>query len=490
MGGDPVIILSSDETSQALIDVDASVAQGTSITIVVSTSPALPVKVVDNVVATVSRVIIGVGATPTIYINENDQQSGQLSLSESVAGQFKDAADVLGQNWFGLCQLSGETYTRAPFAVVTVGDLKLRDGAAAATSVKGTLFSNGSQSCVKWQVWTKSTVASTIEICGSDAAGVVLPSGAANGPRLSVPGWTAPGPTLTQVNVGTEAEVNSNQVKQTIATNAVRAYRNQPVVAAVSQTVIARGAVRAPLGNVTITETQAGQLKAGEGIELCLEDLATPAGRNDVARFKFGNTADNPIVSTNTASGLLAVFDGFDKNQSCFYVDVVQQATGSLGVITISNMWVFVLGDAPTAALLLNVEGNDNCECSTSAQYFNQVVSPARVGNVVAGTATSRLGVTQVGAFTTSTKVAKVTKYITFRFDFGVAAAGQRVEIWGATKTGNDWTGFAKVTARTANASGVVYYYIRQNAATWKSYRAMWAGTGALTPARQGRWIP
>jgi hypothetical protein len=74
--------------------------------------------------------------------------------------------------------------------------------------------------------------------------------------------------------------------------------------------------------------------------------------------------------------------------------------------------------------------------------------------------------------------------------DFGVAAAGKRVEIWGATKTGNDWSAFTKVTARIANASGVVYYYIRQNSATWKSYRGFFVDGGAWTPARQARWIP
>lgn len=481
----PVLVLSTTESSQALVDVDASVAQGTSVTIDVTTSPAVPVKVTDNVVATVSRVIIGVGATPTIYINENDQQSGMLTLSESVAGQFKDASDVTGQNWFGLCQLTGETYTRAPFAVVTVGDLKLRSGAAAATTVLGQLFSGpGGISCVKWQVWSKSTVASTIEIRGSDSAGVVLPSGATNGPRLSVPGTLAPGSTQTQVNVGTEAQVNANSVKQTIATNAVRAFRNQPIVAAVNKPIVARGSTRAALGSITITETQAGQFKATEEIELCILSLATPAGNNAVATFTSGNTADNPVVSTNTASGLLAHVDTSTIGGSCFSIIVDQQATGTLGVITISNMIVSVLGDAPFADLLVEVESFD-----AGVKIF-QTVAPARIGNPIAGTNASRLGATQLGAFTTATKVQTVGKYITFRLDFGVGAAGQRVEIWGATKTGNDWSGFARVTTRIANASGVVYYYIRQSSATWKSYRGYWVGGGAWTPARQGRWVP
>jgi len=484
----PAIVLSSVESAQAFVDLDASVPQGTAIGINVTTSPVLPVKVTDNVVATVSRVIIGVGATPTIYINENDQPSGQLTLTESVAGQFKDAADVVGQNWFGLCQLTGETYTRAPWAVVTAGDLKLRSGAAAATTVIGTLFSGpGGISCVKWQVWSKSTVASTIELRGSDAAGVVLPSGATNGPRLSVPGTLAPGSTQTQINVGTEAQVNLNTVKQTIATNAVRAFRNQPVVAAVSVPIVPKGSTNSLLGCLTITETQAGQFKALENITVTILPRSSLGvafqARQDIF-VKQGVTADLPVITTNTASGLLTGSATVINANTAFTFQVTQQATGTLGVITICNIHVISLADALNGAILVRVTS------TTAGQAIDQTVSNGTIGNPVAGKAASRLGVTQVGAFTNATKVAKTGKYITFRFDFGTAAAGGRVEIWGATKTGNDWTAFTKVTARTANASGVVYYYIRQNSATWKSYRGYWAAGGTWTPARQGRWVP
>ncbi|MBI3749063.1 MAG: hypothetical protein HY262_09510 [Chloroflexi bacterium] len=43
---------------------------------------------------------------------------------------------------------------------------------------------------------------------------------------------------------------------------------------------------------------------------------------------------------------------------------------------------------------------------------------------------------------------------------------------------------------RVANASGVVYYYIRQSSATWKSYRANNVSGGTWTQSRQARWIP
>ena len=248
--------------------------------------------------------------------------------------------------------------------------------------------------------------------------------------------------------------------------------------------MIVRGSTRAALGNITITETQAGQFKATENIRFCIQGLATPAGNNDVAMFKGGNTADNPVVSTNTASGLLATVNTSSSLSQCFSITVNQQATGTLGVITLSNMWVLVLGDAPAANVLVRVNS------TVAGVTIDQVVSPARIGNPLAGTASSRLGVTQVGAFTTSTKVARVNRYVTFRFDFGIAAAGKNVSIYAATKTGNDWSGFAKVTGRTANASGVVYYHIRKSAAAWGSFRAYWSGGGAWTPARQARWIP
>jgi hypothetical protein len=462
------------------LDATASVPAGTAVHAVVTTSPTKAVNVTSNTIAIVSRIIVGVASQPTIYINENDQSTGQLSLTETGAGFF--TAGPGPTNNFGICVTSGESFTRAPWAVVTAGDLKLFSGLVGAAQAKGTLYA--SNTCARWSVFSASTVASTIEIRGTDAADVVLASGALNGPRVNVPSGLAPGPLLANVVIGTLAEVSAGLVVQTTVSNAVRAFRNQPLVAAVSQTVISRGSTRAPLGNITITETQAGQFKFGEVIELCILSLATPAGNNAVATFTSGNTNDNPIVGTNTATGLLAHLNAGSVGGSCFDITVDQQAVGTLGVITISNMWVSVLGDAPFANLLVEVES------FTAGVKIFQTVSPARIGNPVAGTAATRLGVTQVGAFTTSTKVAKVGKYVTYRFDFGVSAAGAAVQIWGATKTGNDWSGFAVVTTRTANASGVVYYYIRQNAATWKSYRGKWVSANSFTPARQARWIP
>jgi hypothetical protein len=469
------------------LDIAASVVQGTNIGLNVTTSPVIPIVVNGNTIARVGRVLVGVSAQPTIYINENDQQSGMIVLTETSAGVL---TDTVGANYFGLCLTDSEntSFTRAPWAVVTAGDLKIRSGVVGATTVQGTIVPGTDNQCVSWIVFTDSTVASVVEIRGSDAANVVLPSGQTNGPRFSVQADAIPGNVLVRVLNGSQANVengdDSTLALVTTVTNAIRAFRNQPVVAAVNQVVLPPGTTNGVLGNITITETQAGQFKATDSCEVTILVSSQPAGDNQVVRFVGGLTANVPIVTTNGASGLLVggVTD-FEANDADFTFAVTQQAVGSLGVITISNMHVSVLGDAAATIVQVRVE------CDGPGVQINQVVSPARVGNPVAGTAATRLGVTQVGAFTTSTKVQTTGKYVTYRLDFGVGAAGQAVQIWGATKTGNDWSGFALVTTRTANASGVVYYYIRQNAATWKSYRGKWVGAGSFTPARQARWV-
>jgi hypothetical protein len=377
---------------------------------------------------------------------------------------------------------SGESFTRAPWAVVTTGDLKLFSGVVGATQAKGTLFA--SNTCARWSVFSASTVASTIEIRGTDAADVVLPSGSLNGPRFNVPAGLTPGATLIEVSIGTLAEVLVGDVLQTTVSNAFRAFRNQPVVAAVNQVVLSAGTTNGVLGNITITETQAGQFKAGDTCNVEIEEGANPAGNAQVVQFLSGLTSDRPVVGTNTASGLLVgAVTGIDEDE--FDFAITQQAVGTLGVITISNMHVRVLGDALNQTVLLTVD----CNPTGGGVDILQTVSPARIGNPVTGTNATRLGVTQIGSFTVSTKVPDVGNYVTYRMDFGVGAAGKIVQIWGATKTGNDWSAFTVVTARRANASGVVYYHIRHNSATWRSYRGFYSDGGVWTPARQARWL-
>ncbi len=113
----------------------------------------------------------------------------------------------------------------------------------------------------------------------------------------------------------------------------------------------------------------------------------------------------------------------------------------------------------------------------------------ANVGTTLPGTGTnaSALGVTNSGPFDTTTKVAGLSKYVTFKLSFGSGAAGQTVTILRATKTGTTWSAFTAVTSRIADGSGNVYYYVRSSSAAWLSFQGKL--TTVLTPARQARWL-
>jgi hypothetical protein len=486
-------------------DVAASVPIGTHVDLAgsISTGKVIDPASVNN--AVVGRIIVGIGATPTVYIGENNQASGLITLTESGPAFFTDGSG--SNNVFALCLTTDEQFTLAPWAIVTgpaTGALTLREGAGASPDniVLGTLTTNASgSSCAYWTVWTKSTAASTIEIRATDPAAATgpLPTGPNNGPRYSVgaPGTdSAPGTVQVGIFTGTLAgiQASADSGAGSLVINAVRAFRSGVNVVALSQPTIGRGVTNATLGTITVTETLAGQFKLGQDICVVIEPRSTNFFIQDTF-LKVATTNDLPIVTSNLASGLAVgtvspdcteEFVGANLTNS-FGFSITQQAFGpTLGVLTISNVHVATTADAVFGNVLVSVRGDTD----GGATAFQSIVSPAKIGAGVAGTATTRLGVTQVGAFTTSTKVQKVGKYVTYRFDFGVAAALQHVDIWGATKTGNDWSAFAKVTGRVANASGVVYYYIRQGSATWKSYRATVTGSGTLTPARQARWIP
>jgi hypothetical protein len=483
--------------SNIKLDVASTVAAGTAVNVTVTGAGAVLIN--NQTIAYVARVIVGVAAQPTIYINYNDQASGQLSLTEQGAGFFTDGSVINPNNVFGLCITTDETFTRAPWAVVTVGDLKLLSGLVGATSVQGTLFNGGK--CAYWTVYSASTVASTIEIRGSDASNAVLPSGATNGPRYSVPN-TTPGATLVNILVGSNATVLAQNGVVSKVSNAVRAFKSGVTVTALSQPTIPAGTADSLGGNIQISETLNGQFKQDEEICVVVLPRASNALRTQDTFLKSANTNDLPIITTNGATGLLVdsvATRGCSDRQSEFSIlfgtpadttnsfsfSIQQQAFGTLGQITISNIHFITTADAPAGAVLLGVAAID-----TAGVEFQSIVSNAKIGSQLAGTAATRLGVTQVGAFTTSTKVQKVHKYVTYRFDFGVGAAGQTFKIWGAKKTGNDWSAFSVVTSRVANASGVVYYYIRSSSPAWWSFRAQWGGGGVMTPARQAHFIP
>jgi hypothetical protein len=480
--------------SSILYDVASTVPAGTFISVGIATSPAKSVSPASRTNAVVFRGIAAVSATtPTVYIGENNQAAGLISFTENAAGFFTDGTG--SNNTFEICPFGVTyTFTTAPWAKVTggvvAGNLILREGAGASPDniVQGVSSGGG---CYSWTVFTKSTTASTVQIGNSDFT---------SGPLINVGVNQPPGAVMVDLFIGSSAL--DTQLAATVQfANAV--FRNSVTVTALAQPAIPKGATGAAAGSIQIAETGLGQLKNGEYLcfEILPRALTTGTGTIQDTFLSSLNTASLPIATTS-GSGLLvgsvianptvaqcgAAAGGSPSTFTTrFAFQVGQQSIAGDGKVIVSNINYTTTADAANGPVLVRVSGVGGVP--TSVQ-FQSTVSNAKIGTGIAGTNATRLGVTQTGAFTISTKVAKVGKYVTYRFDFGVAAAGQIFQIWGATKTGNDWSAFTAVTSRRANASGVVYYYIRQNSATWKSYRASWAGGGVLTLARQSRWIP
>jgi len=483
--------------SNISLDVASSVAPGTSVNVAISGSPAINVSVTANTIAIVSRVIIGVAATPTIWINYNDQSTGTISLTEQGAGFF--TAGLGGNNTFGLCLATGESFTRAPYAVVTVGDLKLLNGVVGGTSVLGTLMMDpdADAPCAYWTVYSASTVASTIEIRGSDSTGAVLPSGPNNGPRVSVPNNLQPGPTQMAINVGPLANMGEDNEGAFVGlvTNAIRAYKSGIVVTALSQPFIAPGTT-GPAGNITIAETLNGQLQAGEVIECRILSPAT--NENQQTYLATATSNGLPIVSTNLATGLSAHLS--DWWSTGFDITIDQQAFApGLGVITVSNLNYTNVAGAITGPVTVECFRTTNnlglptqfaprISISSGGVDFDSFISNAVIGTAptLSIGALSALGVPpNQGSWSIATKLPARGQYVTWRFSGAVA--GQNVQIWIAKKnSAGGWSAFSLLTSRTADASGNAYFHWRYSAAAWVSVRA-YAG-GAWSPARQAHW--
>ena len=142
-------------------------------------------------------------ATPVVVIGQGSQPSGTVVLHEAYAGAIHSSAV---ENLIVMCYGPTGTLAGTQYLVVTAGDLRLRNPsnplvpatpAAPGTPVQAYMQTGPDGAvCATWIVWSHSTVASTLEIRGSDSSGGMLGLGPTNGPLLDIPGSAAPGPTV------------------------------------------------------------------------------------------------------------------------------------------------------------------------------------------------------------------------------------------------------------------------------------------------------
>jgi hypothetical protein len=137
-----------------------------------------------------------------------------------------------------------------------------------------------------------------------------------------------------------------------------------------------------------------------------------------------------------------------------------------------------------TATALVTVTG---ITASKSASL--NIGVPASVTTL--GSTASTLGVAPPGGtWSTSTKVAKVGSFITWRFAAGVANAGKTIGVFLQTKDANGvWSAPTRFSARVADSSGNAYFSWRATSAMWVSIRGG-LGDARSTPPVQGRWTP
>ena len=84
--------------------------------------------------------------------------------------------------------------------------------------------------------------------------------------------------------------------------------------------------------------------------------------------------------------------------------------------------------------------------------------------------------------------MAKLGKYVTWKFSGGSALVGKSVQIWVATKnSAGKWSAFKHLTARTVDTSGNAYFWWRTSSKAWISVRAGYLTT--LSVATQARWL-
>jgi hypothetical protein len=483
-------------------DLASTVTNGTNISVTLTTT-AGPVSPTSTVNAQVGRIFTATaGSVPNVYIGQNGQKTGLITVKEVAAGSFTAGAGPINQLTLCLNESDVTWYTGVPpYAEVVggtaAGNLILRDGNAASTTniVAGTLTSN---SCYTWTVWTASTTASTIIIGGDNTFTF--------GPYVSLSQYTVPGP----LNAKLYADSSANPLYGPNVTVQIanKIFQNSVVVTALSQPYVAPGSGDALVGSLQISETAMGQLKPYEHICVVVLPRSTNGLRTQDTLINWLTTANVPVA---TASNGVTI-DSVNLDSSCVYqsqvggpsqpntifpylplptgytnafsFNITQQSTTGNGMVTINNIHYSVTADAPKGPVQVEVFGFG---AGNTQVQFDSTVSNAIVGTVQPTflDASSATGVTTTNsAFSLSTKVVKKGSYVTVMIKTTPALGGAHVGIYIAKKGPNGvWSKFSPHTGRIANGSGVVYYYYKAGSVAWLSIRGYFTGSGTQAAA-------
>jgi hypothetical protein len=448
------------------MDVALTVPNGTPVNVAVTVSRAGVVVLESPVtVAIVGFVTVGAAAVPTVWIGHNDQATGMITLTESAAG-------VIGTDqWIEVCLESAENWSvgRNFWAVVTAGNLRLNAAGLPVSQARMTL----SGGCLEVQVYSASTVASTIQIRDGTATAPLAAAPTA-GPKVNVGLWQTPGPTWVHVYA------NGDRIAENLVI-AVRAYTGTPTARAHAQLPVLRGVINQLTGDITFTEGAPNQFGNYWWLEMCLVRPAVP----DTHSYLWSNPvgANAPVVTTNSAvSGLIAIFRPDAWSDRCINLEVLDSGLSGLGTITISNLRLDVKKDAPLGAVFVRVRAVDHWNWTANGPgpgTLVATVSPATVieKRTLSIRAVSALGRDPaVGFNTRSPKVQVANRWVTWRFSGGDTLANQRVNVLVAHRIRGAWTGPRYLRSAWADANGIVTVMLRRPAGTVLNVRIQWPG--------------
>ncbi len=456
-------------------DVALGVANGTVVDLGVTVSRAGVVVLGSPVtIAVVGFVTAGSTAAPTVYIGQNDQSTGMVTLKESAAGSISDGSNL------EVCLQTDESWAvgRYFWAVVTSGDLKFNVAGLPASQAKMTIDGD----CLDVLPYTASGTASTIEIRDGTSTAPAASAPTA-GPKVNVPNWMVPGQVYVRV-------YNGGQIADNIVI-AVRAYTGTPTASTSGQLPVLRGILNQATGSVTFTEGAPNQFGSSYWLDLCLVYPSV----SDNGAFIWSNPVgvNAPVVTTNsTVSGLIATFDASESGDECLSLFVTDTGLSGLGTITVSNLKLDVKVDAPLGPLFVRIYTSQD---QLAQGKLQATVSPASVivAKALSIKANSALGSNPTSGYTTKTpKTQVVGKSVTWKFTGGTALAGKRVNVMVATKIGGAWGGPVYLKSAWADANGIVTVVLKYNAAKWINVRVQWPGSAtysvSTSPALGALW--
>ena len=207
--------------------------------------------------------------------------------------------------------------------------------------------------------------------------------------------------------------------------------------------------------------------------------------------------SQQPVVAVENSLGQVVTTD----NSTIVYLSIatnpaggVLSCTSGTGVPVVNGYATFSgcsISLGSTSYYTLSATSSPAWTAATSSAFYVSGSSE----QPITFTTGSAIGNVRTGSFTKATKIQTAGGYITWQFDGGLAAAGQKIQLWVYKKYSpyGAWTKAILLTTRVADSNGIAYGNIVSNGVLWLSVRPVLPATSTSAaiwgPTSIGRWI-